>query len=118
MTDQWKSVPIGSLGVVAARGVDAVSFLQGQLSNDVTHLNATHSQLAGYHSPQGRVIALLRLVQAEATEILAVVPRELAAPVAARLGKFVLRSKVKLSDESAAWQVRRTRGRQYRHCPP
>jgi folate-binding protein YgfZ len=87
------------------RGADAVKFLQGQLSNDVARLSAQHSLLAGYHNPQGRTIALIRLVQWDADDILAVVPRELATVVASRLSKFVLRAKVKVVDETAAWRV-------------
>jgi hypothetical protein len=87
------------------RGVDAVKFLQGQVSNDVARLSAQHSLQAGYHNPQGRTIALIRLVQWDTDDILAVVPRELATVVASRLSKFVLRAKVKVVDESAAWRV-------------
>jgi folate-binding protein YgfZ len=108
-------ITLDDLGLVRVRGVDAVRFLQGQLSNDVARLGAENSILAGYHNPQGRAIALLRLVQWDADgaasgpaapgDILAVVPRELAAVVASRLGKFVLRAKVKVADESAGWRV-------------
>jgi folate-binding protein YgfZ len=103
-------ITLEDLGIVRVRGVDAVRFLQGQLSNDVARLSAQHSILAGYHNPQGRTIALLRLVQWHADpmvpgDILAVVPRELAGVVASRLGKFVLRAKVKIADESAAWRI-------------
>jgi tRNA-modifying protein YgfZ len=100
-----KVIGLEHLGMVRMRGVDAVKFLQGQLSNDVAQLSAQHSLLAGYHNPQGRTIALIRLVQWDADDILAVVPRELAAVVASRLSKFVLRAKVKVVDESAAWRV-------------
>ncbi len=93
------------LGIVRMRGADAVKFLQGQLSNDVARLSAERSLLAGYHNPQGRTIALIRLVQWDTDDILAVVPRELATVVASRLAKFVLRAKVKVVEESAAWRV-------------
>jgi tRNA-modifying protein YgfZ len=96
---------LADLGVVRAQGADAIKFLQGQVSNDVERLTAETSVLAGLHNPQGRAIALLRLVLAGPDEILAIVPRELAAPVAARLSKFVLRAKVKISDVSAEWDV-------------
>jgi folate-binding protein YgfZ len=98
-------ITLEDLGVVRARGVDAVRFLQGQLSNDVALLGTERSILAGYHNPQGRTIALLRLVQWDVDDILAVVPRELAGVVAGRLAKFVLRAKVKIADESAGWRV-------------
>jgi folate-binding protein YgfZ len=96
---------LDDLGMVRARGADAVRFLQGQLSNDVTRLTAGNSLLAGYHNPQGRAIALLRLVYWDEGDVLAVVPRELAVGVASRLSKFVLRSKVKITDESSVWRI-------------
>jgi len=91
--------------VLRVRGADAGAFLQGQLSNDMTRLSAQRSLLAGYHNAQGRAIALPRLVQLAADDVLAVLPRELVATVAARLGKFVLRAKVRLQDESAQWII-------------
>lgn len=105
----WQRVRLAQLGALAARGADTVRFLQGQLSNDVEQLSAARSQLTALHNPQGRAIALLRLVQLAAQgqppEVLALLPRELAAPVASRLVKFVLRSKVSIREESDAWQV-------------
>src|SRR2546421_9900933 len=105
MSSEWNSVPLDSLGVLRVRGADVVSFLQGQVSNDVALLGPGRSLLAGYHNPQGRVIALLRLVQAAADDVLAILPRELAAPTASRLAKFILRAKVSVADESAGWRV-------------
>ncbi|HEY0768646.1 MAG TPA: hypothetical protein VGD47_11870 [Steroidobacteraceae bacterium] len=105
MRTDWNSVSLDSLGVLRVRGADVVSFLQGQLSNDVALLSAERSLLAGYHNPQGRVIALLRLLQPSPGEVLAILPRELAAAVALRLTKFILRTKVKVADESASWRV-------------
>jgi len=98
-------VPLASLGVLRARGPDVVSFLQGQLSSDVAQLAADRSLFSGYHNPQGRVIALLRLVRLAPDDVLAILPRELVAGVAQRLAKFILRSKVKLLDDSAAWTL-------------
>ena len=101
----WNLIPLDTLGVLRLRGADVGAFLQGQLSNDMTRLSAQRTLLAGYHNAQGRAIALLRLVQLGADDVLAVLPRELVAPVAARLGKFVLRAKVRLQDESAQWII-------------
>ena len=96
---------LADTGVIRVQGADAVKFLQGQVSNDVARLAKDIPVLAGLHNPQGRVIALLRLVLAGPDEILALVPRELAAPVATRLSKFVLRAKVKIADVSGEWDV-------------
>jgi folate-binding protein YgfZ len=99
------SLQLPSLGVLRARGPQAVSFLQGQLSNDLMRLSAAHSLLAGYHNPQGRVIALLRLIAIAPDDVLAILPRELAAPVAQRLSRFILRAKVTVTDDSSAWRI-------------
>jgi folate-binding protein YgfZ len=92
---------VAQLGAIRVRGADAVKFLQGQLSNDVALLGADRPMLAGFHNPQGRVIALLWLIALGPDDILAVLPRELAAAVTARLAKYVLRAKVKVTDASA-----------------
>lgn len=94
-----------ALGVLTIRGVDAARFLQGQLSADIEKLDAGGSTLAGFHNPQGRVIALLVVVRASTEEFFAILPRELAGGVAQRLSKFVLRTKVRIADESAGWRV-------------
>jgi folate-binding protein YgfZ len=105
MGNGWRVVTELGLGVLRARGPDAIGFLQGQLSNDTTRLQAGQLQLAGYHTPQGRVIALLRLTSLAADEVLAVLPRELVPLVLARLKRYILRAKVQLTDESLSWQL-------------
>jgi tRNA-modifying protein YgfZ len=82
------------LALLRFQGRDAIAFLQGQLSNDIDALAVGATQLAGYHNPQGRVIALLRLARVAAEEIHAQLPQELAEPVAQRLRRYVLRSKL------------------------
>ena len=94
-----------ALGVLAFRGTEAARFLQGQLSADIEKLDAGASTFAGFHNPQGRVIAVLAVTRVSADELFAVLPRELAAGVAQRLSKFVLRAKVRVADESAAHRV-------------
>jgi folate-binding protein YgfZ len=94
------SAPPQGLGVLAFRGPDAARFLQGQFSAEVEKLAIGGSTLAGLHNPQGRVIALLVLARTTTDELFAVLPHELVAPVAQRLGKYVLRAKVRIADES------------------
>jgi tRNA-modifying protein YgfZ len=105
MDEDLSPLALDSLGVLGARGADAMSFLQGQLSNDLRLLTAERALLAGYHNPQGRTIALLRLIELAPGEIIAILPRELVGAVAARMAKFILRAKVKLADESADWSI-------------
>lgn len=97
--------PLPDLGVLRVQGADSLRFLQGQLSNDTQKLTEAQSQLTGLHTAQGRAIALLRLLWLAPDDVLAVLPRELVAPAAARLSKYVLRAKAKVADASAQWQV-------------
>jgi tRNA-modifying protein YgfZ len=103
MYTQWNLLPLQHLGALCARGGDVVPFLQGQLSADVARLGAGQSLLAGYHNPQGRVLALLNLIELEPGEVLLVLPRELAQPMRKRLAGFILRSKVELADATSAF---------------
>jgi tRNA-modifying protein YgfZ len=100
-----ESILLDDLGVLRFTGADAARFLQGQLSSDVMRLGAATSLLAGYHNPQGRTIALLRLIQLAPDDILAVLPRELAQDVARRLSLYILRAKVKLADVSERFNI-------------
>ena len=95
-------------GVLQFSGPGSRSFLQGQLSNDLGRLQPDQPLLAGLHNPQGRAMALLRLVPAGSDapgDVLAILPRELLDTVSTLLRRFVLRAKVTISDASADWQV-------------
>jgi folate-binding protein YgfZ len=83
------------LGVLSVTGPDALGFLQGQLTSDVRLLADGRTQLAALNTPQGRVVALLRLRLVGDT-VYALLPTELLEPVHALLRRFVLRSKVAL----------------------
>jgi folate-binding protein YgfZ len=88
------------LGVLDFAGPDALTFLQGQVSNDTRRLGSGSSLLAAYSTPQGRVLCVMHLLP-HAGGARALLPRELVAPTRERLQKFVLRSKVELRDLSA-----------------
>ena len=90
-----------SPGLLRFRGADAAKFLQGQLSNDMTALDADRLLLAGLHNAQGRVLALLRLVAPAPDDVIALLPAELAEPIAAQLRRFVLRARLTIVNESA-----------------
>jgi len=94
-------------GVLAFRGADAAKFLQGQLSADMEALSPGASTIAGLHNPQGRVVAILAIVRTSAEEFLAALPEDLVTAVARRLGKFVLRARVRIDDDSANTRVLR-----------
>ena len=49
---------LSHMGILEIHGEDAISFLQGQLTNDIKQLNGTNSQYSGYCNPKGRLLAL------------------------------------------------------------
>jgi folate-binding protein YgfZ len=105
-----RPLPLDPLGVLAVRGPDARRFLNGQLSQDALSLDTTMVRLAGLHNPQGRTLAVLRLVAAlpggdGGDAVLCVLPRDAIPEVRALLSRFLLRAKATLADESDAWRV-------------
>jgi tRNA-modifying protein YgfZ len=93
------------LGLLRFAGPDAVTFLQGQVSNDTRVLTqGSTALLAAYSNAQGRVIAVVRLVP-HSSGVIAILPRELVLPVLERLRKFVLRAKVKIEDVSGQFEI-------------
>ena len=84
-------------GLIRLTGPDRESFLQAQLSNDVTQLASGRAQYSAYCSPKGRVLASLLLWRDPQAHFLQLAA-DLSEPTRKRLGLFVLRAKVKLED--------------------
>ncbi|WP_116140529.1 YgfZ/GcvT domain-containing protein [Trinickia diaoshuihuensis] len=97
-------MPLDQFGLIDAVGDDAASFLHGQLTNDVQHLDAASARLAGYCSPKGRLLASM-LTWRAADTIRLLVSKDLTAAVQKRLSMFVLRAKAKLTDATDAVAV-------------
>src|SRR3954470_18840819 len=89
-------------GIRSVPGSDPRAFLHAQLTNDVEKLPQDRAALASWCSAKGRLLASFLVVPSPHGFLLQVA-RDLAAPVAKRLSMFVLRAKVKVSDESDAW---------------
>ncbi|MDX1454190.1 MAG: hypothetical protein R3217_01915 [Gammaproteobacteria bacterium] len=81
-------------------GADAVTFLQGQLSNDVAALDPGEVQLTSFNSPKGRVLAIGRLARIGDDYLLGI-DAGIAEAAAKRLAMFILRSKVTLAPEES-----------------
>ncbi len=92
-------------GVIRARGADAASFLQGQLTQNVAHLPTGSARLAGYCSAKGRLLASFVVWQAAPDEYLLACSADLLPAVLKRLTMFVLRARCQLSDASADWPM-------------
>ena len=84
-------------GLIGVSGDDAASFLHGQLTNDVEHLNGEQVRLAGYCTPKGRLLASFLMWRSTGTVYLQI-SRGIQAPIQKRLQMFVLRAKAKLHD--------------------
>jgi len=93
------------LGVLRFFGEDAARFLQGQVTHDTQLLADGRTLFSACNTPQGRVIAVMRLKQTE-DAVYALLPVDLLEHVASRLHRFVLRAKVDVqiaADLQIAW---------------
>ena len=86
---------LGNLSALRVSGDDADIFLQGQLSNDICEIKPTIAQLSSLNSPQGRVIAILRVLR-DTEGFLLILPGWQIDAVQQHLVRYVLRSNVKL----------------------
>jgi tRNA-modifying protein YgfZ len=84
---------LSHLGLIELNGADALSFLQGQLTNDIKLLNAHNAQWTGYCSAKGRLLAIF-LAYTHQSSIYLQLPCEIHDAMMKRLKMFVLRSKV------------------------
>lgn len=90
---------LSHLGLLQLGGADALTFLQGQVTNDVKQLNGHIAHYSGYCNPKGRLLALF-LAFAHKEHIHLQLPKDLVAPIAKRLKMYVMRSKVEVQDVS------------------
>lgn len=97
-------IALPELGVVSVKGVDAVSFLQSQLTNDVARLPPDRVQLSGYCTPKGRLLGTFHQWRTDDSVFLRM-PREVIGSIVKRLSMFVLRAKAKVTDVSDAWST-------------
>jgi folate-binding protein YgfZ len=100
MTDPTHENPIkitrlDGFRVLIIGGPDRVEFLQGQLTQDITTLEAAGTALAGWATVKGRLLAVGQLIAA-GDEIWWPLPADIVESVARRLQMFVLRAQVKI----------------------
>ncbi|MEO7205891.1 MAG: hypothetical protein ABI356_15830 [Steroidobacteraceae bacterium] len=95
--DSATSGRLAHLGILRFTGADALSFLQGQVSNDTRQLVERAPVLAAYSTAQGRVLALIYLLP-HSSGVTAILPREILSATMERMRKFILRAKVRIED--------------------
>ncbi len=94
--------------VLLVRGPDAPAYLQGQLSQDLDALDVNQSADSLLLEPDGKLSALVRATRTGPDAFVIDVDAGYGKAVAARLTRFLLRSKVEL--ERLAWQCLSLRG--------
>lgn len=87
--------------VLDATGPDALSFLQGQFSNDLPALGTTHASFGVYCAANGRMLASALLWQHDSQTVSLLVHHSVAEFLLKRLRMFVLRANVTLSQRDA-----------------
>ena len=100
-------IPLTGAGLIRVAGPDAATFLNSQLTSDVAAVSPECAQYTGYCTPKGRLLATMLLFIHDDSFWLWL-PAGLAADIAQRLQKFVLRAKVKIelaSSELAMFAV-------------
>jgi folate-binding protein YgfZ len=90
---------LSQLGVIALRGEDAATFLQGQLTNDVRALHADTAQWNGYCSPKGRLLGNF-LMWRQGEDYCLQLSGDILPGVLKRLSMFIMRAKVQARDAS------------------
>jgi folate-binding protein YgfZ len=89
---------------ITVRGADAVTFLQGQLTQDLHTVSESCSPLAAWCTPKGRVIAVMRLLKI-GDGIGLVLPAELADDLVAGLSRYRLRARVEFLAADPGWRA-------------
>ena len=90
---------LSQLGVIAFRGDDTATFLQGQLTNDVRSLHADSVQWNGYCSPKGRLLGNF-LMWRQGEDHCLQLSGDILPGVLKRLSMFILRARVQGRDAS------------------
>ncbi len=87
------------LGLLEVKGDDRLTYLQGQLSNDINAVSSSLSQLSALCTPKGRMRALFSIIE-DNDKLLLQLPYPLLEENIKRLKMFILMSKVELNDAS------------------
>jgi tRNA-modifying protein YgfZ len=99
------ALPLPEMGVLQGTGPDTASFLHGQLSQDVVHLDAHQARLAAYCSAKGRMLASAIALKPQADTVWLLCDHSVLPALHKRLSMFVLRAKTALTHAGADLRV-------------
>ena len=95
---------LSHLAVISVTGEDCGKFLQGQLTCDIYELQDLQAKVAAFCNAKGRVISTLLVVKTGSAFQL-ILPACLLDKVIKKLQMYVLRSLVRLTDQSQVWRL-------------
>ena len=105
LTDISGIAELTHLGVIRAQGDDVVTFLQGQLTQDVAQLGLDQARLAAFCNAKGRMQASFIVFKRGPNEILLICSADILVATLKRLSMFVMRAKAKLDDASGEFAL-------------
>jgi len=88
---------LSQFGTLRVSGVEAQTFLQNLLSNDIREVGSTRAQLSSLNTAKGRMLATL-LIWQDGDGYLLQLPRVMCEAMRKKLSMYVLRAKVKITD--------------------
>ncbi len=95
---------LSDTGILYVGGADAQEFLQNQLSNDITHIDANKTQLSSFSNAKGRMIAIFRVIQIDGGYLL-IMPQSILQDVMQQLQKYVIRAQVVMADITESFAI-------------
>ncbi|MEJ7930147.1 folate-binding protein [Ramlibacter sp. AN1015] len=98
--------PLPHLGLIRVEGDEAAKFLNSQLTQDFALLRPDEARLAAFCNAKGRMQASFVAVPIAPGDFLLVLSRDLLAQTLKRLSMFVLRTRARLTDATAAFELR------------
>ena len=104
LNSDFRIFVLSHLAVISVTGEDCAKFLQGQLTCDINELHDSQAKLAAFCNAKGRVISTLLVVKT-GLEFQLILPVCLLDKVLKKLQMYVLRSLVRLTDQSQCWRL-------------
>jgi folate-binding protein YgfZ len=89
-------------GLIGFSGEEALTFLHGQVTNDLRNLSPERAVFAGYCSAKGRMLANF-LVFKRGADLLVMLPESVRESTQKRLTMFILRAKVQARNAGGEW---------------
>lgn len=102
---QYLRTPIAHLAAFKAYGPDAATFLQSQLTQDISNLSHESYTYAGYCSAKGRLLANFIVWRSQADEFILVCSADVLESIIKRLRMFVLRARCQFEVFDASWAL-------------